>query len=281
VNRDIDELIDRALEEDLGSGDATTDALIENNMWGKANFLVKAEGVLAGIEVARRVFQKIDAEVQMTVLIVDGSSIMPGNIAASVEGSLASILKGERTALNFLQRLSGIASMTAQYVFAVKGLPVKILDTRKTTPGLRMLEKYAVKTGGGQNHRLNLADGILIKDNHLEALYARGLNLKDVVFRARQNTPAHLRVEVETKTMEEVSQAIGAGADIIMLDNMTLDMMNQAVRLINHRAQVEASGNITLTNVRQVAETGVDFISIGALTHSVKALDISLEFERN
>jgi len=280
LEKQIEETIDRALEEDLGRGDVTTDALIESTMQGNADFLVKAEGVLAGIDVARRVFQKIDSGIEMRVLIADGSPIKPGDIAASLRGRLASILKGERTALNFLQRLSGIASMTAQYVSAVRGLPVKILDTRKTTPGLRLLEKYAVKTGRGQNHRLNLADGILIKDNHLEALYHQGLNLKDAVFRARQNSPVNLRVEVETKTIEEVAQAIDAGADIIMLDNMSTDMMTQAVRIINHRAQVEASGNITLDNVRQVAETGVDFISVGSLTHSVKALDISLEFEK-
>jgi len=280
LEKQIEETIDRALEEDLGRGDVTTDALIESTMQGNADFLVKAEGVLAGIDVARRVFQKIDSGIEMRVLLADGSPIKPGDIAASLRGRLASILKGERTALNFLQRLSGIASMTAQYVSAVRGLPVKILDTRKTTPGLRLLEKYAVKTGRGQNHRLNLADGILIKDNHLEALYHQGLNLKDAVFRARQNSPVNLRVEVETKTIEEVAQAIDAGADIIMLDNMSTDMMTQAVRIINHRAQVEASGNITLDNVRQVAETGVDFISVGSLTHSVKALDISLEFEK-
>ena len=176
--------------------------------------------------------------------------------------------------------MSGIASETARYTAAVAGLPVKILDTRKTVPGLRLLDKYAVKMGGGQNHRLDLADGILIKDNHLEAMYNQGLTLKDAVFKARQNSPAHLRVEVETKTMAEVEQAIAAGADIIMLDNMEVPMMRQAVRLINGRAKIEASGNINLSNVGAVAETGVDFISIGALTHSVKALDISLEFEK-
>jgi nicotinate-nucleotide pyrophosphorylase (carboxylating) len=174
LDRQIDEAIDRALEEDLGRGDATTDAQVDANIRGKAVFLVKAEGVLAGIEVARRVFRKIDDNIEMSVLIPDGTQIKPGDIAASLEGSLASILKGERTALNFLQRMSGIASETARYTAAVAGLPVKILDTRKTVPGLRLLDKYAVKMGGGQNHRLDLADGILIKDNHLESLYNQG-----------------------------------------------------------------------------------------------------------
>lgn len=280
LEKQIDEDIDRALEEDLGHGDRTTDALINEEWQGKAEFLVKAEGVLAGIEVARRVFLKVDTGIAMQVAISDGNKIRPGDIAASLEGRLASILKGERTALNFLQRLSGIASETARYVVAVQGLPVKILDTRKTTPGLRLLEKYAVRMGGGQNHRMNLGDGILIKDNHLEALYSRGFKLKDAILKARQNSPGHLPVEVEAKTMEEVVQAVEAGTDIIMLDNMSVEMMKQAVGMVNGRALIEASGNINLNNVRTVAETGVNFISVGALTHSVKALDISLEFKK-
>jgi len=279
LEKQIDEAISRALEEDSSQGgDVTTDALISNEWQGKAEFLIKDEGVLAGIEIARRVFLKVDAEVDIKIIVQDGNRIKSGDIVASVSGRLASILKSERVSLNFLQRLSGIASETARYVAAVEGLPVKILDTRKTTPGLRYLEKYAVKMGGGQNHRMNLGDGILIKDNHLEALYSHGFGLKEAVEKARRNSPKELRVEVETKTIEEVTQAVEAGADIIMLDNMSVDMMRQAVRLIKGRALVEASGNITLNNVRIVAETGVDFISVGALTHSVKSLDISLEF---
>jgi nicotinate-nucleotide pyrophosphorylase (carboxylating) len=281
LEKQFDEIIDWALAEDLGKGgDVTTDALINNEWQGKAEFLIKAEGILAGIEIARRVFLKVDHEVDVRIIIQDGNKIKPGDIVASVSGKLASILKSERTSLNFLQRLSGIASETARFVAAVDGLPVKILDTRKTTPGLRYLEKYAVKVGGGQNHRMNLGDGILIKDNHLEALYSRGLSLKDAVVRARRNSPKELRVEVETKTIDEVVRAVEAGADIIMLDNMSIVMMQQAVKFIKGRALVEASGNINLNNVRSVAETGVDLISVGALTHSVKSLDISLEFDK-
>jgi nicotinate-nucleotide pyrophosphorylase (carboxylating) len=281
LEKQFDEIIDRALEEDLGKGgDVTTDALINNEWQGKAEFLIKAEGILAGIEIARRVFLKVDHEVDVRIIIQDGNKIKPGDIVASVSGKLASILKSERTSLNFLQRLSGIASETARFVAAVDGLPVKILDTRKTTPGLRYLEKYAVKAGGGQNHRMHLGDGILIKDNHLEVLYIRGLSLKDAVVRARRNSPKELRVEVETKTIDEVVRAVEAGADIIMLDNMSIVMMQQAVKFIKGRALVEASGNINLNNVRSVAETGVDLISVGALTHSVKSLDISLEFDK-
>ena len=271
-------VVDLALEEDLGRGDCTTDALIPDVIKGQADFLVKTAGVLAGIEVAQRVFHKVDPDIEMRILISDGSRIKPGDIIATVNGSLASILKGERTALNFLQRMSGIASLTAQYVAAVSGLPVKILDTRKTIPGLRLLDKYAVKMGGGQNHRLDLSDGILIKDNHLAAVYNRGLTLKDTILIARRNSLADLKVEVETKTLSEVEQALAAGADIIMLDNMGISLLRQAVQLINGRAGIEASGNVNLGNVRSVAATGVDYISVGALTHSVMALDISLEF---
>jgi nicotinate-nucleotide pyrophosphorylase (carboxylating) len=196
-----------------------------------------------------------------------------------VSGSIASILKAERVALNFLQRLSGIASETNRYVAKVEGLPVRIMDTRKTTPGLRSLEKYAVRVGGGKNHRLNLGDGILIKDNHLVALGSQGLNIKEIIARARQNAPQRLQVEVEVRTISEALEAVKAGANIVMLDNMNLKDMRKAVESIQGSALIEASGGITLDNVRAVAETGVDFISIGALTHSTRALDISLELE--
>jgi nicotinate-nucleotide pyrophosphorylase (carboxylating) len=196
-----------------------------------------------------------------------------------VTGRLSSIFKAERTGLNFLQHLSGIASETARYVAAVNGLPVKILDTRKTLPGLRALEKHAVLMGGGQNHRMHLGDGVLIKDNHLEALYEQGFSLNDIITKARQRTPAQLKIEVEARTLDEARQAAEAGADIILLDNMSPEVMRQAVKLIDKRALVEASGGITLANARTVAESGVDLISVGALTHSAKALDISLEFE--
>jgi len=273
------ETIERALAEDQAYNDVTTDLLISGDKQGKAAFLVKDHGILAGIDIARRVLQKVDAGTDIKILMPDGSAVKPGDTVAAVSGKLSGMLKAERTALNFLQRLSGIATETSRYVAAVKGLPVKILDTRKTTPGLRYLEKYAVRMGGGQNHRMNLSDAILIKDNHLEALYAQGLNLTDAVNKARQGAPSGLKLEVETRTLDEVQQAVETGADIIMLDNMSLEMMRQAVALIKGRAKIEASGNVNLNNVRSVAETGVDFISVGALTHSVKALDISLEFE--
>ena len=274
----VNEAIKLALAEDLSGGDATTDALVPEDLKGQAVILIKGEGVLAGIEIARQVFRQIDQAVEMEVLIKDGSRVGKGDIAARVKGRLAGILKAERTALNFLQRLSGIASETARYVAAVQGLPVQILDTRKTTPGLRLLEKYAVRMGGGQNHRLNLSDAFLIKDNHLEVIYSEGLDIKAAVKKARSSKKG-LKVEVETRTLEEVEQAAASGADIILLDNMKPQMMKESVKNIAVRARTEASGNISLRNIRAAAETGVDFISIGALTHSVRSLDISLEYE--
>ena len=231
--------------------------------------------------VAKEVFLRVDSELKVEVLIRDGSKVQAGATIASINGRISSILKAERTALNFLQRLSGIASETNRYVEAVKGLPVRIVDTRKTIPGLRILEKYAVRAGGGENHRMNLGDGILIKDNHLAALRSRGLTIKDIVAKARQNVSRQLKVEIEIGTVPEAAEAADASADIIMLDNMSLDDMREAVKCIHGRALIEASGGITLDNVRAVAETGVDFISVGALTHSTKALDISLELEKS
>lgn len=279
TDKTIDEVIDLALAEDLGAGDITTDALISGDWPGHASFVAKAEGVLAGIEIAGRVFRRVDPTTRLEIFLRDGVGLTPGVIIGVVSGRLSSILKAERTALNFLQHLSGIASETARYVAAVNGLPVKILDTRKTLPGLRALEKHAVLMGGGQNHRMHLGDGVLIKDNHLEALYEQGFSLNDIIAKARQGTPAQLKIEVEAGTLDEAREAAEAGADIILLDNMSPGLMQQAVRLIDKRALVEASGGITLANARAVAESGVDFISIGALTHSVKALDISLEIE--
>jgi nicotinate-nucleotide pyrophosphorylase (carboxylating) len=275
----IEEIIDRALAEDLGKDDVTTEALIPGDRQGTGFIVAEKEGVLAGMNVAKQVFHRVDAELKVEILLEDGVTVKPGSKVARVSGSIASILKAERVALNFLQRLSGIASETNRYVEAVRGLPVRIMDTRKTTPGLRSLEKHAVKVGGGQNHRMSLGDGILIKDNHLAALRSQGLNLKQIVARARQNSPQRLPVEVEVGTVAEASEAVEAGADIIMLDNMNIEDMRKAVKSIRGRALVEASGGITLDNVRAVAETGVDLISIGALTHSARALDISLELE--
>ncbi|MBC8274837.1 MAG: carboxylating nicotinate-nucleotide diphosphorylase [Chloroflexi bacterium] len=273
----VERLIDRALAEDLGQGDVTTEALVPDDQQGKASITAKAKGVIAGTEVARQVFLKVDPELKIAILIQDGAAIKPGDVIARIEGKCASILKAERVALNFLQHLSGIASETARYVQAVKGLPAQITDTRKTTPGLRALEKYAVQAGGGRNHRMHLGDGILIKDNHLAALRHQGLTLQEIAARARQKASPELKIEVEVKTPQEASEAAEAGADIIMLDNMDLQDMRQAVRLIKGRTVIEASGGITLDRVRAVAETGVDLISVGALTHSAKALDISLE----
>ena len=279
TEKQIDAVVDAALEEDTGCGDVTTEALIPAEFSGKAIVLLKENGVMAGIEVAERVFRKIDPLLKIEILIKDGTPVKPGDIAATITGSVAGILKGERTALNFLHRLSGIATTTARYVTEIKGTGAKIYDTRKTTPGLRLLEKYAVRMGGGQNHRMHLGDAVLIKDNHIAALRAMGLTLENIVTKARQNVPVGITIEVEVTSIMEAAEAARADADIIMLDNMSIDAMREAVKTVGGRARVEASGNITLDNVRQVAMTGVDIISIGALTHSYNALDISLEME--
>jgi nicotinate-nucleotide pyrophosphorylase (carboxylating) len=275
----VKQLINQALAEDLSRQDVTTKALIPENQMGKALTMVKGKGVIAGTDIAKKVFLKVDPKLEVNILISDGTEVKPGDVVAIIEGKTSSILKAERVALNFLQRLSGIASETAHYVQTVKGLPVYITDTRKTTPGLRTLEKYAVRVGGGKNHRMHLADGILIKDNHITVLHRRGLSIKEIVAKARQKAPPELKIEVEVKTPEEAIQAAEAGADIIMLDNMNLKDMRRAVQQVKGKALIEASGGITLENVRAVAETGVDRISIGALTHSPKALDISLELD--
>jgi len=276
---EVDKIIDLALAEDISHGDVTSEALIPAELQGKASVLVKAKGILAGGEVAKKVFLKVDSSLKVDVLIKDGDKVQPGDIVATISGRVASILKAERTALNFLQRLSGIASQTAQYVARTHGFMVNITDTRKTTPGLRLLEKYAVRAGGGHNHRFHLGDGILIKDNHLAALRALGTSLRDIVARAKQNAPEGLKVEVEVNTLEEALSAVEGGADIIMLDNMSPDEMRRIVSLVPSQVKTEASGGITQANVRPAAMAGVNTISIGALTHSSKALDISLELE--
>jgi len=275
----IGKIIDSALAEDLGSGDITTELLIPSELRGRASIVVRGEGVLAGIGVAAEVFRRVDPLLQFRGLVSDGSKVRPGDVAAAIEGSAASILKAERTALNFLQHLSGIATETARYVEAVSGLGTKIYDTRKTIPGLRPLEKYAVRVGGGYNHRQSLGDGILIKDNHLAALHPQGIGLGEVVEKARRAAPHTLNIEVEVQNIDEARHALDAGAETIMVDNMNLEDMRYVVQLCQGRALIEASGGITLENVRAVAETGVDLISIGALTHSAKALDIGLELE--
>ena len=297
----IEEIIDRALAEDLGRGDITTAVLITDGQQVSGFVVVKKGGILAGINIAKQVFFRVDPQLKVEILLEDRAKVEPGSKVAKVSGSIASILKAERVALNFLQHLSGIASETSRYVARVEGLPVRIMDTRKTIPGLRSLEKYAVKIGGGENHRMNLGDGILIKDNHLTALRNQGLDIKEIITKARQNAPLslpeffslslrgtrrrsnlkarHFEVEMEVRTVPEALEAVEAGADIVMLDNMNLEDIREAVKSIHGRALIEASGGITLDNVRAIAETGVDFISIGAITHSSRALDISLELE--
>jgi nicotinate-nucleotide pyrophosphorylase (carboxylating) len=235
--------------------------------------------VLAGVGVLAETFRQVDPTVAVQALVADGQPIAPGDTIARVNGPAASILKGERVALNLLQRMCGVASLTRRYVEAVAGTQAVIVDTRKTTPGLRALEKYAVRVGGGQNHRTNLSDGVLIKDNHLAAVRNEGRDLAEAIRRARAAAPHTVRVEVEVTSLDEVDQAIAAGPDIILLDNMAPPLMAEAVRRVGGRALTEASGGIRLETVRAAAEAGVNLISVGALTHSVEALDISLELE--
>lgn len=270
----IDSTILNALKEDMPLGDITTDNTIIKGSVSKARFIAKQDMVLAGIDVSERVFKLLDENIKFKRLAEDGAEVSKGAIIAEIEGDTAAMLKAERTALNFLQRLSGIATKTAQFVDKVRDLPANVVDTRKTTPGLRYLEKYAVKVGGGQNHRFCLSDGVLIKDNHIKA--AGGI--KNAVSQVKGHIPHTIKIEVETETMDQVGEAVEAGADIIMLDNMSLELMREAVKFINGRALVEASGNVTLEKVRSVAETGVDIISVGGLTHSVEAADISMRF---
>jgi nicotinate-nucleotide pyrophosphorylase (carboxylating) len=279
ANEEVDRIIELALSEDTSHGDITSELLIPPGLSGGAVILAKADGVLAGGEVARQVFLRVDPSLKIELLLSDGAKLRSGDRIATISGRVASILKAERVALNFLQRLSGIASATAQYVAEIRGLKARISDTRKTTPGLRMLEKYAVSLGGGQNHRFHLGYGILIKDNHLAALRARGMSLQEIIAQAKEHAPRGLLVEVEVGNLEEAREAAGAGADIVLLDNMSPDEMRRVVEIIPSRVKTEASGGITRDNVRIVAECGVDVISIGALTHSVIALDISLELE--
>ncbi len=272
--RELDVLIDAALREDIGSGDATTLAVVAPEQMAQGVFLAKAEGVVAGLPVAARVFGLLDPGVRFEAVVSDGAAVAVGTVLARVTGRAHTLLQGERVALNFLRSLSGTASLTARFVERVAGRAT-VLDTRKTIPGLRWLQRYAVRVGGGSNHRFGLADGILIKDNHVRA--AGGVAA--AVGRARARGPQGLRVEVECTTMAEVDEALAAGAEIILLDNMEPAMIRQAVDRIAGRARTEASGGITLDNVADVAATGVDALSVGALTHSAAALDLSLELE--
>jgi nicotinate-nucleotide pyrophosphorylase (carboxylating) len=278
----VDLAVAAALAEDLGLGDLTTEALVDPGQHGRASFLVKDTGVLCGLRVVETVFRQVDAGLRFQPLLPEGSAAEHGALAALVEGSLASILKGERTALNFLQRLSGIATETSAYVRAVEGLPTRIIDTRKTTPGLRLLEKYAVRVGGGHNHRTNLGDGVLIKDNHLASLANRGLGMREALSMARARAPHTARIEVEVTSLAQAQEAVAAGFDILLLDNMSIEGLREIVEWAHSLPRpplLEASGGIRLNTVRAVAETGVDLISVGALTHSAGSLDISLEVE--
>ena len=272
-------LIDAALAEDQTFSDPTTGTLVPAEINGIGMLRAKAVGVLAGVDVVSAVFQRVDSVVEVQPLMADGSSLSPGDDIIRVSGSAGSILRAERIALNFLQRMSGIASDTNLYVQAIQGCQARIVDTRKTVPGHRYLDKYAVRMGGGHNHRMNLADGILIKDNHIEALRSQEMGLGQVVQLALARASHTIKVEVEVETLEQLREALDAGAHIIMLDNMSVETMRQAMGMVNGRAVVEASGGINLDTVRAVPETGVDLISIGGLTHSVTALDISLDLE--
>ena len=274
----IDELIDLAFAEDIGDGDHTTLCCIPADEMGKQHLLVKEEGILAGVDIARRVFHKFDSNLKMTVFIQDGARVKPADIAFVVEGRVQSLLQTERLMLNIMQRMSGIATMTAKYMDELKGLKTKVLDTRKTTPGMRMLEKEAVKIGGGMNHRIGLFDMILLKDNHVD--FAGGI--VNAIQKANEYIKANqkegMKIEIEVRNFEELNQALSTGAvDRIMLDNFTPEDTRKAVEIINGRCETESSGGITFATLRQYGECGVDYISVGALTHSVKGLDLSFK----
>jgi nicotinate-nucleotide pyrophosphorylase (carboxylating) len=271
----LDRILEAALAEDIHTGDITTLAVVPGKRSAGAILKAKESMVLAGIDVAARVFRLLDPTIRFTGRFPDGAHLQSGDILADLQGDAAFLLQGERVALNLLQRMCGVATLTSRYVEAVKGTQARIVDTRKTTPGLRILEKYAVRVGGGINHRTGLYDGVLIKENHIAA--AGGI--AEAVRRARAYIPHTMKIEVETETLAQVDEALGVGADIIMLDNMDLVAMRQAVAEIGGRALVEASGGVNLETVRAIAETGVDIISVGALTHSARAMDISMLLE--
>jgi nicotinate-nucleotide pyrophosphorylase (carboxylating) len=271
-NFEIDAIILSALKEDMPFGDITTENTIGDQVVSRARLIAKETGIIAGLQVAERAFSLLDSQIVFNRKINDGDAVVSGDVIAEIEGSAQILLKGERTALNFLQRLSGVATATSLFLAQIKDIDCKLVDTRKTTPGLRVLEKYAVRVGGGHNHRYSLSDGVLIKDNHIVA--AGGI--KNAVERVRLGIAHTIKIEVETESLEQVQEALCSGADIIMLDNMSLEQMEEAVRFINKRAMVEASGNVSLDNIREIAKTGVDIISVGKLTHSAMAFDISM-----
>jgi nicotinate-nucleotide pyrophosphorylase (carboxylating) len=271
---EVDPIIEAALAEDMPAGDITSETVIPPRSISQADILAKEEGVLAGIDVARRVFAKIDSRVRFRKIFRDGQTFRPGDVLAQIKGNSISLLKGERTALNFLQRMSGIATTTRRFVDAVAGTETRILDTRKTTPTLRRLEKYAVAVGGGTNHRFSLSDMVLLKDNHLRLVGT----ITEAVKRARSKAGRRAKIEVEVSSFDEAREAVDAGASLIMLDNMPLQEMKTVVRWLQHRVPVEVSGKVGLKEARRIAALGVDFISVGALTHSYQSVDISIEF---
>ena len=275
---EIERAVKLALTEDVGAGDATTLATIPSNALAEAKMVAREELVVAGLDVAIETFHQVFAGLQIKRLSADGLKVEKGTVLLEISGPAQAILTAERVALNFVQRLSGVATLTAKFVEAIKGTKAQILDTRKTTPGLRLLEKYAVACGGGKNHRIGLFDMILIKDNHLAALSLEPPNAVGAAVRRAREKYLNLKVEVEADTDLQVQQAIEAGADFILLDNMTLEEMRTAVFWVNGRAKLEASGGVNLQTIRGIAETGVDFISVGALTHSARAVDIALDF---
>lgn len=271
----IDDIIKKAITEDINYLDVTTDYLIDENSQTTAYFVSKDDGVLCGINIAMRVFELLDENVSFKLEKNDGDAVKKGDIIATMSGKAHALLKGERTALNILQHLSGIATATNRCVKLVEGTCASVAETRKTLPGLRALQKYAVIVGGGKNHRYNLSDAAMIKDNHIDACGG----IKKAVEAFRSKAGHMLKVEVEVRNFEELNEALEAGADVIMLDNMNCEQMTEAVKIIDGRAKTEASGNITLDNIADVAKTGVDIISLGALTHSVKAFDISMKIK--
>ena len=274
-NPQVEQIITLALNEDIGTGDITTLSTIPEDKTATGRFVAKEDMIICGIDLAKHIFGRVDPSIEMKANFKDGDAVKKGDVIAVVSGNAQNVLTGERTALNFMQRLTGIATRTHASLAEVAGTNAKITDTRKTTPGLRVLEKYAVRVGGGTNHRFNLADGVLIKDNHI----AVSGGIKNAVKNARAVIPHTLKIEVEVETKEQLAEALDAGADIIMLDNMSNDLMRECVGIVAGRALVEASGNMGEKSLREVAETGVDIISIGALTHTVKAADISLKFQ--
>lgn len=275
----IDAIVQLALAEDIGTGDITTNATVPVTATARGTFLAKAPGVLSGLDATAAVFRALDPDVRFEAQMRDGDSFQPGDVLALVSGPARSVLTGERVALNFLQRLSGVATATSRYVDAVRGTRARIIDTRKTTPGMRLLEKAAIRDGGGHNHRVGLSDGILIKDNHLAAIGSD--SIRRSIEAARDAAPHTLKVEVEVASLGQLEEALQARADVIMLDNMDPETMRQAVERVKGKALLEASGGINFETVRAVAETGVDLISVGALTHSAPSVDISLQFEIN